>query len=59
MISFSGTDKQYKEVAFELAAALFSGIADDYFNNMVVTGTYTLEIDKNSFYIMLPSSIQK
>lgn len=55
IISFRGTDKQFKEITFDVAAAVFTAIEDDYFKNMVVTGTYTLEIEKKSFYLLSTS----
>ncbi|SDQ21991.1 DUF6612 family protein [Virgibacillus salinus] len=52
ILTFTGTDEEYKTTVLGAGIAAQEGILKEHYDNMNVSGTYEIKIDKDSFYMV-------
>ncbi|MFD1039782.1 DUF6612 family protein [Virgibacillus byunsanensis] len=52
VLSFTGNDEQYKSVVMGASIAVVSDVFKEHYENMKVSGTYNIMIDKETYYMV-------
>ncbi|MFD1039781.1 DUF6612 family protein [Virgibacillus byunsanensis] len=53
VLSYSGSDEEFKSIVFGANHTMQNAFFNDFFHNMLITGTYELTINKETFYLTI------